>query len=138
MPLKDFHRFIEKIDAVIKGDNPTWTSYSNPGNDVTPAVILMASLNIKEGLDYALKIYDSRPKGKAMFRMRATWSALSAYKGNAKEALKQYQEKFGKDKNYGRHHGKYLAMVKLIEGDNSPVKLITLKEAIAAGRGSAK
>jgi hypothetical protein len=132
MPLEDFAPFAEKIDMVIKGDNPTWTSYSNPGNDVAPAVKLLASLNIKEGIDMALKIYDSRPKGKHMFRLSATWDALAAYRGNAKAALAQYQEKFGKDKNYGRHHRSYLKVVKMIEGDSAPPKLISMQQALAA------
>ena len=135
MPLEDFHRFADSIDAVFKGDNPTWTSYSNPQHDVASAVKLLASLNIREGIDYALKVYDSRPIGKHSFRMKATWLALAAYGGNAKEALKKYHERWGIDKNYGRHKGFYLKMVKAIESDNSPPKLISMKEAIEAGKG---
>ena len=36
-----------------------------------------------------------------MFRYRATFAALQAYRGNAKEALKVFQEHHGVDKNYG-------------------------------------
>ena len=67
-----------------------------------------------------------------MFRLSATWDALAAYRGNAKAALAQYQEKFGKDKNYGRHHRSYLKVVKMIEGDSAPPKLISMQQALAA------
>ncbi len=134
MPAKDFHRFADRIDYVFQGDDPTWTSYSNPSNDVAPAVELLASLNIKEGLDYALKIMDSRPKGKHNFRFRASFAALQAYRGNAKEALKVFQERHGADKNYGRAHGAYKKMIEIVEGDNNPPKLVPMAEVIALGK----
>lgn len=134
MPLKVFHRFVDRIDYVFKGEDPTWTSYSNPSHDVASAVMWLASLNIREGLDLCGKVMDSRPRGKHMFRHRATWMALGSYGGNAKEALKAYQKTLGEGKTFGRHQKSYLAMVKGIEDAKSAPKLISMKEAIAAGK----
>ncbi len=133
LPIKDFHMFANFIDYVFEGSDPTWTSYNHPGHDVTPAVQLLASLNIKEGLDYALKIFDSRPKAKHSFRLHATWQALEAYEGNAKQALAKHIKRHGADRSYGRHHGKYLATIKKITESNNTPKLISMKEAIEAG-----
>lgn len=134
MPLEDFHLVADKVIHVIEGKDPDWTSYSAPQQDVGPAIALLGSLNIKEGLDYALKIPELRPKSKAMFCHRATWVALSAYGSAAKDALEQYQKSL-KDTNFKRARGLYEAMVKAVEGDpNPPRKLISMQEAIAAGK----
>jgi hypothetical protein len=136
MPMEDFHRVADKVIYVIEGKDPDWTSYSAPQQDLGPAIALLASLNIKEGLDYALKIPQLRPKAKAMFWHRATWAALSAYGSAGKETLKQYQSSL-KDTNFKKAGNIYQAMVKTVEGDtNPPRKLISLQEAIAAGKSN--
>ncbi len=134
MPLEDFHLVADKVIHVIEGKDPDWTSYSAPQQDVGPAIALLGSLNIKEGLDYALRIPELRPKSKAMFCHRATWVALSAYGSAAKDALDQYHKGL-KDRNFKRARGLYKAMVKEVEGDTRPPrKLISMQEAIAAGK----
>ncbi len=134
MPLEDFHRVADKVIYVIEGKDPDWTSYSAPQQDLGPAIALLASLNIKEGLDYALKIPELRPKAKAMFWHRATWVALSAYGSAGKETLKQYQAGL-KEAKFKKADNLYQAMVKTVEGDtNPPKKLISMQEAIAAGK----
>jgi hypothetical protein len=134
MPLEDFHRVADKVIYVIEGKDPDWTSYSAPQHDVGSAIALLGSLNIKEGLDYALRIPEFRPKSKAMFCHRATWVALSAYGAAAKETLKQYQSGL-KQTNFKKANNLYQAMVKAVEGDpNPPRKLISMQEAIAAGK----
>jgi hypothetical protein len=134
MPLEDFHLVADKVIHVIEGKDPDWTSYSAPQQDVGPAIALLGSLSIKEGLDYALKIPELRPKAKAMFWHRATWVALSGYGAAAKDALKQYQSSL-KDTNFKRAGNLYQAMVKTVEGDTRPPrKLISMQEAIAAGK----
>jgi hypothetical protein len=134
MPLEDFHLVADKVIYVIEGKDPDWTSYSSPQHDVGSAITLLASLNIKEGLDYALRIPDFRPKAKAMFCHRATWVALSAYGSTAKEALEEYHKSL-KHKDFKRATGPYKEMLKAVEGDTRPPKkLISMAEAIAAGK----
>lgn len=134
MPLEDFHLVADKVIHVIEGKDPDWTSYSAPQQDVGPAIALLGSLNIREGLDYALRIPELRPKSKAMFCHRATWVALSAYGSAAQGALDQY-DKTLKDRNFKRARGLYEAMVRAVEGDPLPPrKLISMQEAIAAGK----
>jgi Family of unknown function (DUF6288) len=134
MPLEDFHRVADKVIYVIEGKDPDWTSYSAPQHDLGSAIALLGSLNIKEGLDYALRIPEFRPKSKAMFCHRATWVALSAYGSAAKETLKQYQNGL-KETKFKKADNLYQAMVKAVEGDTSPPrKLISMQDAIAAGK----
>lgn len=134
MPLEDFHLVVDRIRYILEGTDPNWTSYSGPQNDVAPAIMVLASLNIKEGLDYALQIFELRPKAKHMFRYRATWLALGAYGTNAKDALKRYNVQHNNRTDYGRGTGAYKAMLKQIESDTNPGKLISMEEAIAAGK----
>lgn len=136
MPLEDFHRVAEKVLYVIEGKDPRWTSANSPQNDVGPALRVLASLNIKEGIDHALKVFDYRPKAKGSFVLQAVWTGLAAYGANAREALETYQnsKRHSKNKNYGRLQGKYVAMVKAVRNGKTPPKLISMAEAIAAGR----
>lgn len=134
MPLEDFHLVVDKVIYVIEGKDPDWTSYSSPQQDVGPAIALLASLNIKEGLDYALRVPEFRPKAKAMFWHRATWIALSAYGSAAKETLEVYHKSL-QHKDFKRATGEYKKMLQAVEDDaNPPRKLISMKEAIAAGK----
>jgi hypothetical protein len=134
MPLEDFHRVADKVIYVIEGKDPDWTSYSAPQHDVGSAIALLGSLNIKEGLDYALRIPEFRPKSKAMFCHRATWVALSAYGAAAKGALEQYHKGL-QHKEFKRATGLYKEMLQAVEGDTRPPrKLISMQEAIAAGK----
>jgi hypothetical protein len=60
--------------------------------------------------------------------------ALSAYGAAAKGALDQYHSTL-KSRDFKRARGLYLAMVKAVEGDTRPPrKLISIQEAIAAGK----
>ena len=61
----------------------------------------------------------------------ACWTALTAYGGNAKAALDKIRIE---GEATGRHAGTYNAMVKAIDEDQNPPKMITFKEAVAAGK----
>lgn len=134
IPLEDFHLVADDVLHVIADNDPTYHSYHNPAGPIAAAIDILAELNIREGLDYALLI-GSNPSGKGSFRAKATWEALAAYGANAKDALKQYQERTKNRTDWGRHTGAYNAMVKAVEGDKNPPKLISLEEAIQAGKG---
>lgn len=134
IPLEDFHLVADDVLHVIADDDPTYHSYHNPTGPIAAAIAILAELNIKEGLDYALLI-GKNPSGKGSFRALATWDCLAAYGGNAKDALKQYQERTDNRTDWGRHTGSYNKMLKAIEEDKNPQKLISLEEAIQAGKG---
>jgi hypothetical protein len=133
MPLEDFHLVADKVMHVINDQDETYHAYHNPGAAVTAGIGILADLNIKEGIDLALDI-EKNPSGKHSFKMRATWAVLAKYGANAKEALKIYKVRSENRTNYGRLTGAYNAMVKAVEKDNNPKKLITLEEAKKAGK----
>ncbi|MDT8390746.1 MAG: DUF6288 domain-containing protein [Lentisphaeria bacterium] len=134
LPLEDFHLVADDVLHVIADDDPTYHSYHNPSGPIAEAIAILADLKIKEGLDYAMLI-GKNPSGKGSFRAKATWESLAAYGGNAKDALEQYRERTKNRTDWGRHTRAYNAMVKAVEGDKNPPKLITLEEAIQAGKG---
>jgi hypothetical protein len=128
MPMTDFHIVADDLLHLIEDKDSTYHSYHNPSGPIGGAIAVLANLNIKEGMQYALAIHDN-PSGKGSFKMHACWAALAKYGGNAKPALEQLRKKYEGRTDFGRHTGKYKAMVKAIEGDKSPKPLITLAEA---------
>lgn len=135
MPLEDFHRVAEHLVHVIEDKDRSYHSYHSPGGPVGGCVAILAQLNIKEGIDLALGILNIK-SGKGSFKLRAVMDALAAYGANAKETL----ENFKKDDAWKgvptnrKLRGNWNKMVKAIESDKEAVPLITLKEAIAAGK----
>ena len=133
MPLEDFHLVANDVMHVIDDKDPTYHSYHNPGGPVTAAISILAHLNIREGIDLAMDI-EKNPSGKGSFKMKATWAVLGQYGANAKDALKAYRERSDNRTDYGRHTGAFNKMVKAIEEDTKPKKLISLQDAINAGK----
>jgi hypothetical protein len=137
IPLKDFHLIADKVMHVIKDKDPTYHSYHNPGGPLGGAITILANLNIKEGMQYALDIHNLT-SGKASFKMQACWSALAKYGPNAKPALKELVKMYTTEKglrtNFGRHTGKYKAMVKAIETGKPSAKLISFDDAVKFGK----
>jgi hypothetical protein len=135
IPLEDFHLVAADVLHVIADDDPTYHSYHNPSGPISAAIAVLAELNIKEGLDYALMI-GNNPSGKGSFKAQATWAALEAYGGNAKDALMLYKERSENRTDWGRLTRHYNRMIKAVEGDKSKTlpKLISLEDAIKAGR----
>jgi hypothetical protein len=133
MPIEDFHLVVGRIIEVIEGKDPDWTSYHNPQHDFAPAIELLASFNIKEGLDYAINIEQLRPKAKHSFRMLAQWKCFSAYGGNAKAALADAKANSRQPLDSGRHARQARAMMQDVETGKTP-PLISLDEAKAKGR----
>jgi Family of unknown function (DUF6288) len=130
MPVEDFHLVADTVMHVIEDKDPTYHSYHSPGGPVTAAITILANLHIEEGIQYALDI-PNKPYGKEMFKVVACWTALTPYGGNAKAALDKIRIE---GEATGRHAGTYNAMVKAIDEDKNPPKMITFKEAVAAGK----
>ena len=133
MPLEDFRRVADKMQYVIKDQDLTYHSYHNPTNAIGTGIAILAGFNIKEGLDYTLGIGDTE-SGKGSFKMRAMMDSLARYGANARpyvEQLKQ-QQSWQKVPDNPKLRGNWEKMIKAIEEDKEPAKLITLEEAKAA------
>jgi len=133
MPLEDFHRVADVVIHVIEDKDQSYHSYHNPGGPVASGIAILANLNIREGIDYAMGI-EKMPTGKFSFKAKATWASLAKYGGNAKLALEEYKERHNNRTDWGRHNGAWNSMIKAIENDKNPKKLLTLEEAIAHGK----
>lgn len=135
IPLKDFHLIADDVVHVIKDQDSTYHSYHNPGGPVTAAITILANLNIEEGIEYALAIRHI-PSGKGSFKLRAVMDSLARYGANAKptlEAMKK-DEAWQNVPGNRKLSGNWKRMVKAIEDDKKPKKLISLKDAIKAGK----
>ena len=95
-------------------------------------------MNIKEGLQYTLDVLDM-DSGKWGFKVRMVTSTLGKYGGNAKPFLKKLKaDSRLKTIEKGRFGGGWRAMVKAIEKDKDPRKLMSLQEAINYGKNKKK
>ena len=130
MPLEDFDKVADALLHVIEDKDPSHATYG-PG-PAGGAVTVLASLNIREGLEYTRKI-ENTPNAKAGGIFRTIWPIWSAYGGNAKGELERFRKKHNNRTNWGRLGGIYNPMVKAVEEDENPPKLISLEEARRAG-----
>jgi len=88
-------------------------------------------------MQYALDVLDDE-SGKGSFKLRMVMDALAKYRGNAKPMLEKIKTdpRFkGVDQNR-KLSKEWNNMVKAIEEDNNPLKLLTLEEAKQIGKGS--
>jgi hypothetical protein len=129
MPKEDFPRVGKDLMVAIENKDPTYQSYHNVQDSVAPGVEVLASLNIKEGLDILLDNM-LHAEGKWGFKQRMLYHALPLYKGNAKP----YIPKFEQQPNIaaGKTSTQWQNLVKAIEADENPAKLISLAEALRA------
>ena len=134
MPVEDFRHISDILIHVIEDKDRSYHSYHSPGGPVGGCVSILAQLNIKEGIDYALGILDIK-SGKGSFKLRAVMDSLAAYGGNAKETLEQLkkEEKWKGVPTNRKLRGNWNRMVSAIEADKNPPKMLSLKEAIEAG-----
>ncbi len=129
MPAEDFHIVADTVMHVIKDQDSTYHSYHSPGGPVGAGISILAHLNIKEGVDLTTSVLDME-SGKWGFKIRMVMSILPKFGANAKEAL----AKLKTDKRLatiekGRFKGLWNNMVKTIEEDKNPKKLISFAEA---------
>jgi hypothetical protein len=133
MPIEDFCVVADKVMHVIEDKDPTYHSYHNPGGPVAAGITVLANLNIKEGMQHVLGVLDTE-SGKWGFKVRMVMGILPKYGGNAKPALEKLNaDPRLKDIEKGRFGGPWKAMVKAIEEDKSPRKLMTFEQAKRAG-----
>ena len=129
MPLEDFNKVADIVMHIIEDKDPTYHSYHSPGGPVGAAITILANLNIKEGIPLTIAVLDTE-SGKWGFKVRMVTATLPKYGANAKDALKiiQADPRF-KNIEKDRFNGIWAKMVKTIEDDNNPRKLITLQQA---------
>jgi hypothetical protein len=134
MPVEDFSIVADKVMHVVENNDSTYHSYHSPGGSIGSGVAILANLNVREGMQYALDVLDDE-SGKGSFKMRMVMDALAKYGGNAKPML----EKIKIDPRFkGVDQNKKLSkqwnnMVKAIEEDKNPPKLRSLEEAKQMG-----
>lgn len=128
IPLEDFHFIGDQLRYVLEAKDPRYHTYSRPVNPV--ALQIVSQLQIKEGLDYIMN--SLAPGGKASFKWNGMKSALPLYGGNAEpyiekiEKIREFKDKFTK--------GDWKNILKKIREDENPRKMISLEEAMKAGK----
>lgn len=129
MPPEDFHLVADKVKYVIEDNDPNYHSYHNPTSSVAAAAMVLARLDVKEGLEWSWQMLES-PDGKAGFKARAILDILTAYGPSAKPYLEKIRadEKLTQLLTSGKWKGKYNAMVKAVEGGKAE-ELISFEEA---------
>jgi hypothetical protein len=133
MPLEDFHLVGDKLMHLVKDQDSTYHSYHSPGGPIGAGVTVLANLNIEEGIQPVLDTLKIE-SGKWAFKLRMIMSTLPKYGGNAKPALEKLKaDPRLKTIEQGRFGGAWKAMVKAIEEDEAPRKLMTFEEAKEAG-----
>lgn len=135
IPLEDFHIVADAVIHVLEDKDPAYHSYHNPGSAAVPAVGILADLNIREGIDYALGIYYLEG-GKGSFKQRATMAALARYGANARPVVEKLKadEKWKDVPQNPKLSREWRNMVQAVETDQNPAPLISLEAARKAGR----
>lgn len=128
MPLCDFHIVADKLTHVLDNNDPGYYTYHNLGTTAKPGVAVLADLEIKEGIDYLEDIIFNQ-HGKWGFKMRMLMQTLPLYGGNAKPYISKFESHPSIAKKGDRFYKPWKKVVKEIEEDKNPKKLITLKEA---------
>lgn len=127
IPLEDFHIVADKIIWSLENKDGS-SSNHNPAHVYEPAITIMSHLNIREGLEYAQGIL-KQPGGKGSFKIRAFLNCLAMYGSAAKPFVEENGrfEEWSKNRKLARQ---WRNMIKAVEEDKAPRKLISLEEAI--------
>lgn len=129
MPPEDFHIVADKVRHVALNQDPNYQSYHNPSSSVQAAALILAGLDVEEGLVWGWDMLES-PDGKAGFKARAILGIMKAYGPSAKPYLDKIRadEKLTKMLDGGRWKGMYAEMVKAVESGEAE-ELIPFEEA---------
>ncbi|MFK7852361.1 MAG: DUF6288 domain-containing protein [Akkermansiaceae bacterium] len=129
MPKEDFHIVADRVKHVAINQDPDYHSYHNPMASVQAAALILAELDVEEGLEWSWDMLEAKD-GKAGFKARAILSILKAYGPSALP----YLEKIEADPNLtrmlngGRWKGMYNDMEKAVRSGD-PEELIPFEEA---------
>jgi hypothetical protein len=123
VPIEDFYIVADKVMHLVKDEDLTYHSYHGMGPKIA-AISVLANLNVREGIEYALATLDSKV-GKFGFKVRMLMNVLPRYGSTAKE----YYPKFKYLIKDGRFKKGWDNMIKKIESDTKPRKMISFEEA---------
>jgi hypothetical protein len=135
MPPEDFHIVADKMIYVLENKDPTYHSYHNAFSTSKPVIQVLASLGIKEGMDYMLDIIFN-DTSKWGFRYRMVMENLPLYGGNAKPYIPKFEAHKDINKPGDRFTARWQEMVKAIQEDENPRKLTTLEEVRQLGNAA--
>jgi len=133
IPIEDFHIVADKLVHVLDNKDPTYHSYHNPLSTSLPGVTLLSNLGIEEGLAYLEDIIFNQG-GKWGFKIKMLMKTLPLYGANAKPYISKFEEHPSIAKEGDRFYPPWKEMVKIIEADKHPKKLISLEEAKKMGK----
>ena len=77
LPAEDFPLIADKVKHVVQNQDPTYQSYHNPMASVQAAALVLAELDVQEGLEWSWAMLEA-PDGKAGFKARAILTILTA------------------------------------------------------------
>lgn len=133
MPLEDFSRVGDALVYMLSNEDRSYHSYHNPMKSLGAAIGVLSDLNIKEGMDYAIAIGDI-PSGKGSFIMRAMMDGLTHYGAHAKPYVDALVERPNWPPRNRRLRGKWNHLMQTIKEDTNPAPLISIDEAMQAGK----
>jgi len=125
----DTNRVSDKVVHIIADEDLTYQAYHNLGAR-TEAIGLLGSLDIKGGMEAAFAILDEKT-GKMGFKLRLLMAVLPKYGAHAKP----YLPRLKKMAPGGRFEKPWAAMIKSIEDAAPPKPMLSIEEAIKAGKG---
>ena len=129
MPLEDFDQIADDLLHVIEDKDNSYSKHSV--GPMGSAILVLASLNIREGMAFSRQIPDKAGKARGM--LNTLCAIYTAYGANAKGELKWFTDRYNGRTDWGKFNGIYKPMVKAVEEDKNPPKLISLEEARQAG-----
>jgi hypothetical protein len=133
VPLEDFHLVADKVMHIVEDQDDSYHSYHTWQGSIGAAIKVLAHLNIKDGIPYTVGVLD-REDGKFGFKVRMICDVLPAYGANAQDVLAKLKvDPRFKTVEDGRFRDMWQKMVKAIEEDTAPRKLMTFEEARQAG-----
>jgi hypothetical protein len=132
MPLEDFHLVADKVIHIVEDKDLTYHAYHNLGPK-TNGIIILANLNIKGGIEYAFETLEAKA-GKFGFKLRMIMAVLPKYGAHAQPVLPKLKAMNVK----GRFEKPWNAMIKSIETAKKTSELMTVEEAIKAGKKTSR
>lgn len=84
IPAEEFPLVADEIKMVVRNREAGSHSYHNPGATLQPGGELLARLGIREGVDWAVEMLDTKD-GKGSFKTRAVQAVLLAYGAHSKK-----------------------------------------------------
>lgn len=145
IPLEDFHYVADMVVHATRGTDPAYTVYRGGSNTTEIGVKLLSRLNIQEAVEVCLDSFSTATRGKERARRFALFTSFGA---NAKPYLPRLKATLEKDlksdpkaeesagftKDVSLNKAEIETAIKEIENATNPRKMISLEEAIAAGK----